>query len=211
MIQVPSDVVNLDDNCVVIQMRHHRRELIQRFMIQNFPDLTIAFSSEDIRRSPCKLKIETEKNKTTENLNIDFEKNSADVIRIDTKAVEKDEMMIETLSDFEFTVNQDNIEGSCRYITADRYEISLKVSKNSRPLVQENLPTGTVVIINQPLPDKETLKLKTILQLNRGDRILVGDVLKSLRDGQNKMDIKPAVSYETSGQNSFEKVFLSLQ
>lgn len=211
MIQVPSDVVNVDSNCLVIQMREHRRELIQRYVLSTFNDAEIAFSSEDVRREPCKLKVEKEKVKTVDDLNIDLGKSNNEVIKIDTAGNETETMQIQTLKEFELTVDQDQILGTCRYISPERYNIVIEVRKNLKPLVPVTLPPGSIVVMNQPPQDQETSSLKTEVQLTRGERLNIGEVVKKLKDQNRNVDIRPSASIETQNQNQTERVFLSLQ
>ena len=51
-IQVASDVVTLDENCLVIQMRPHRREFIQKYVLSSVNGGSVNFSSADMHFSP---------------------------------------------------------------------------------------------------------------------------------------------------------------
>lgn len=210
-IQVPSDVVTVDENCLVIQMRPHRRELIQRYMLSSIPGARVAFSSEDIQREPCKLKVEKIKTKKSESFDIGLNQQSGSISQTDTSANANETMDIQTLKDFELTVDQDQVKGTCRYINQNRYEIALEVRKNIKPVVPVALPPGTIVVMNQPPPDQETGVIQTQIQLSRGERIELGGVIKKANGKDRNVDIKPEFNIETSDQNSTEKVFLSLQ
>lgn len=210
MILVPSDIVNEDDNCLVIQMRPHRRELIQRYLLSSFTDARIAFSSEEARKEPCRLKVEKLKDRTTDDLNINIGTREGNVIKVDTKSLQSEVMQIETLKDFELSVDQDEIKGTCRYINPNKYEIALEVRRNPKPLLPP-LPPGSIVVINQLPPDQETSVLKTELQLSRGERISIGDVVKTLKDRNNSVSIRPEGNLDASSRQSSEKVFLELQ
>ncbi|MFP5386114.1 MAG: hypothetical protein ACLGHN_08555 [Bacteriovoracia bacterium] len=210
-IQLPSDVVTEDGNCLIIQMEPHRRELIQRYILSSVPGANIAFSSADIRREPCRLKVEKVKS-------LNSQKRSAGIIQYqvganqnDSKEAGKDTMQIETLGEFQFAVDQDEILGKCRYINPKRYEITLEVKKNLKPVTPVNLPPGTVVVVNQPPPDQQTMSLKTELQLNLGDRIEIGQLVRELKDKGHTITINPSATIETKDQSGSEKVFLSLQ
>jgi hypothetical protein len=87
----------------------------------------------------------------------------------------------------------------------------LEVKKNLKPTVPVNLPPGTIVVLKQPPPDQETMSLKTELQLNRGDRIEIGQLVRDLKDKGHTITINPSVTIETKDQVGSEKVFLSLQ
>ncbi|WP_408098931.1 hypothetical protein ACJVC5_08430 [Peredibacter sp. HCB2-198] len=205
-IQVPSDQLTMDGRCFTIQMSEHRHELVQRFIRSSFPNVSISFSSEDLRRDPCQLKVEKEKIKdqTSTELSLNGPQQTSHT------ATGSDVLKIQTLKEFNLTVDQDEIKGSCRFINQNRYEISLEVRRNPKPLVPTTLPPGTLVVVNNPPPDQETSTLTTTLQLNRGERIEIGSVVKNLRDKGHDVSIKPDLKFETSSQTSSEKVFLSV-
>lgn len=210
-ILVPSDVVTVDENCLVIQMRPHRRELIQKYVLSSIPGASVSFSSEDLRREPCKLKVEKIKKKTAVNTDVGLNNQIPSVSRTDSLSTENETMDIQTLKDFELSVDQSQIKGTCRYINQNRYEISLEVRKNPKPIVPVNLPPGTIVVLNQPPPDQQTSVLQTQIQLSRGERIDLGGVIKNTTGKGHNVDINPSLNIETSDQDSTEKVFLSLQ
>lgn len=210
-IQVPSDVVTSDDNCLVVQMRPHRRELIQRFILNGFPGTSVSFSSEDVQREPCKLKVEKVKVKTGDDFNAGINQQGIQLNKTDTTGNATETMQIQTIKNFELSVDQDEIRGTCRYINSNRYEISITVRKNPKPIVPVDLPPGTIVVLNQLPPNQETMVLQTQLQLSRGEKIDIGGVVKDLKYKNETVDIKPELKHETSGQTSSEKVWLSLQ
>ncbi len=210
-ILVPSDVVTVDENCLVIQMRPHRRELIQKYVLSSIPGASVSFSSEDLRREPCKLKVEKIKKKTADSTEVGLNNQTPSVSRTDSLSTENETMDIQTLKDFELSVDQSQIKGTCRYINQNRYEISLEVRKNPKPIVPVNLPPGTIVVLNQPPPDQQTSLLQTQIQLSRGERIDLGGVIKNTTGKRHDVDINPSLNIETSDQDSTEKVFLSLQ
>ena len=208
-IQVPSDTVTEDGNCLIIQMRQHRRELDQKYMLSAIPGSSVAFSSAEVKTEICRLKVEKEKNKTTDNtqLNID---GTPSAVTTSTTNVGTEVTQIETISNFELTLDQDQVKGVCRLVTPNRYEITLEVRKNLKPIVPVELPPGTIVVLNHPPVDQETSVLQTQVQLSRGERIEIGSIVKKAKNKDNKVDIKPVLNIETSGQYSSEKVFLSI-
>lgn len=199
-IQVSSDMVTVDDQCLIIQMRPHRREIIQRYLLSTFPGAYVAFSSENSRRDPCQLKVEKEKVKEADNLEIG-NRNNIVINKTNQNTLSSETMQIQTLKDFELTVDQDQIKGSCRYLNADRYEISIEVRRNPK------LP----LINTQPAEDQETMTLQTQLQLTRGERIELGSVVRNLRDKNHQVDITPNIEMNRSNQKVSESVFLSIQ
>lgn len=210
-IQVGSDVVTIDDNCLVIQMMPHRRELIQRYILSSVPGATLAFSSADVRRELCKLKVEKIKNENKSSLNGGINEVNASASQTDSTSEATEVMQIDTLNEFKLSYNQDEIVGNCRHITPDRYEIKIEVRKNPKPILPVNLPLGSVVVINQPPPDQKTMVLQTELQLTRGERIEVGDLIQKVNHKDRSISINPTLTVENQQQVASEKVFLSLQ
>lgn len=210
-IQVNSDVATIDDNCLVIQMRPHRRELIQRYILSAAPGATIVFSSAEVRRDPCKLKVEKIKNEKSDQLAVDVSNQFAEATKTEVKGSGSEVMQIDTLNEFRLSYNENEILGNCRYITSDRYEIKIEVRKNPKPVVPVNLPPGTIAVINTPPPDQKTMVLQTELQLTRGERIEVGDLIRKTNNKEQSVSINPSLTIENVEQNASEKVFLSLQ
>lgn len=209
-IKVSSDVVARDESCLVIQMYPHRRELIQRYILSVYPSAQIAFSSQEIKSDPCKLKIEKEKTEEANEKQVFLGENST--LGAQTKkSTGKETFFIQTLKEFELTVDQDQVKGECRSITPTRYEISLEVKKNPKPIYPESLPHNSVVILNAPPPDQKTSALKTTLQLNQGERIDIGSVLKKLKNDSHAVNAQPEGQVEAASQINAEKVFLSLE
>lgn len=208
-VQVPSDQLTMDGRCFTIQMSEHRHELVQRFIRSSFPHVAITFSSEDLRREPCKLKVEKEKSKQGDSFEVGINQGPA-INQTTSNGSGTDVMKIQTLKDFNLTVDQDEIRGNCRFINPNRYEIKLEVRKNPKPIVPTTLPPGTIVVLNETPPDQETSTLMTTIQLNRGERIEVGSTVKNLREKGHDVSIQPNLKIETSSQISAEKVFLSL-
>lgn len=210
-IQVNSDVTTIDDNCLVIQMRPHRRELIQRYILSAAPGATVVFSSAEVRRDPCKLKVEKVKSEKNDTLSVDVSKQSAGANKTEFTGTASEVMQIDTLNEFKLSYNEDEILGNCRYITPDRYEIKIEVRKNPKPILPVNLPPGTIAVINTPPPDQKTMVLQTELQLTRGERIEIGDLIRKTNNKEQSISINPTLTIENEQQHSSEKVFLSLQ
>jgi hypothetical protein len=211
VIQVSSDVVTSDENCLVVQMQPHRRELIQRYLLSSFRGTSVVYSSEDVRPEPCKLKVEKIKNKTTDGANIGLNPSGIKMNQTDSQISVTETMQIQTIKDFEFSFDHNEIKGTCRYLNSNRYEISLTVRKNPKPIIAANLPPGSIIVLNRPPQDQETMILQTQLQLSRGERIDIGGVVKNLENNNQNVDLRPELKIETMNNNSNETVFLSLQ
>jgi hypothetical protein len=211
-ILVPADKLQENANCFTVATPPHRRELIQGYIRRLEPAVQIAFSSVEIKRDPCEIKVEKQKTKRLQNTAV-----GVDVGMVPSASTEQviqdrnDVTKIQTLKDFELTVNQDIIKGECRVINANRYEINIEVIKEARPLIPP-VPAGTVVLVpDAQIPkDQETSRLQTTLQLNRGERIELGNVVGQLKNNGKKIDLDSGVGLELNQGTQSEKIFLSI-
>lgn len=199
-IEVGSDTVTVDENCLVLQMRPHRREIIQRYILSIFAGAQLTFSSESARRDPCRLKVEKMKTFHSKNVNGQINKTGLSLEEKSTHQNASEISQIQTLKEFELTVNQDQIKGTCRNITPDRYEITLEVRKNPKPILVETVRPQ----------DQETMVIQTQLQLTRGERIEVGSIIRKESDKNRQVKISPEGTIDSMNQQESEKVFLSL-
>jgi hypothetical protein len=208
-VQVPSDKVTKESQCLVIQMRPHRRELIQKYILTLYPETKIDFSSAEIKREPCKLKVQKTKAK---NISTDTgELGSIPVFQdTTTSQSQSEEMRIETLNDFALSVDQDEVRGQCKFIRPDLYSITIEVRRNPKPIVPVNLPPGSIVVLEKAPSDQETSFLKTQVQLSRGEKIELGGIIRDLKNKDQNIDIKHGLKIETTSKDSLEQVFLSL-
>lgn len=207
-ILVPSDKLETERNCLTIQMRPHRRELIQNYTSNLDPEMRVTFSSAEVKREACSLQVEKIRAAKKQNTNVQI---SQFPIGVESQENEtsKDVMQIQTLDKFSFTVGQDAIEGSCRFVNKDLYEIAITARRDPKPLVPPNLPPGTIVVVTTPPADEKTLNVSTTLQLPRGSRIEIGSIVKDLRKKEHDVSIKPEAQMGSGVQNQEEKVFLN--
>jgi hypothetical protein len=204
-ILVPSDQIESDKSCFTLQMRPHRRELLQNYVRSVESEVNITYSSAEIKREPCLIKVEKMRVKKNTNSNITISQTpDATAGQLDESA--KDIMEIQTLGPFSLVVSQDAIEGSCRFINKDVYELSI----NARRDLKHSVPASLVVIPTPP-PAERTLNVKTTIQLRRGDRTEIGSIIKELRKKNQITDVSPEVHSGMVEQTEDEKVFLSFQ
>ncbi len=214
-ILVPVDKVQENGNCFTVNTSSHRRELIQSFIRRYEPAVQISFSSAEIKRDPCRIKVEKIKNLNRESLGGGASINNGNVSinasEDQTTRTSTDVTNIQTLKEFELTVNQDVVKGECRVISPTRYEISLEVRKDAKPLLPPIPPATVVVVPNAQIPPtQETSRLQTTLQLNRGERMEIGSVVKNLKNDAKKIDVNSGAAIENSDGAQTEKVFLSI-
>jgi hypothetical protein len=211
-ILVPADKTQEERNCFTVSTPPHRRELIQNYVRRLDSTVQIGFSSADIRKEPCYIKVEKIKTKIKEATGGSVStalKPTAETNQITGEG--KDVSTIQTIKEFELTVNQDVIKGECRAINPTRYEISIEVRKDAKPLIP-SLPPGSIVVVpDAQIPkDQETSMLQTTLQLNIGQRLEIGSLVKNLKDEARKIDLNSGVAIENTDGTQHEKVFLSI-
>lgn len=210
-ILVPSDKLEESQSCLTISTAPHRRELIQNYVRKLDPTVKIGFSSVEIKREPCHIEVTKEKQKLRDekNASVSLQVISADAS--DSGHKEREVMTIQTLKDFELTVNFKTIKGECRVINPNRYEIKIMVKKEATPLTPP-VPPGTVIIVPQAQipPTQETSYLESTLQLNRGERIELGSVVSNMKQDDKKIDVSAEATLEISNNQSTEKTFLSI-
>lgn len=214
-ILVPIDQVQENNNCFTVNTAPHRRELIQSYVHKLEPSVQISYSSAAIRRDPCRIKVEKVRtlNQQTAGIDVAFENAGIDLNASSavTSGAGSDVTTIQTIRDFELTVNQDVVKGECRAINPNRYEISLEVRKDARPLVPP-VAAGTVLVVTEAqIPkDQETSRLQTSLQLNRGERMEIGSVVKNLKNGSGQVEIGQGAQAHNRQNTQSEKIFISL-
>jgi hypothetical protein len=215
-ILVPSDEIQRSERCATIKSSPHRRELIQGYLRKLEPEVQINFSSAEIKRDPCRLKVERIKNLKNETTAVDGNLQTTGVTVAASNQIRSQEstevMSIQTLQDFELNVQQNVIKGTCKALTPGRYEISLEVRKDA-PNLYPQLPPGTIINqANLPLPkNQETSKLMTTLQLSTGQKIEIGRLIKDLKEKNKEIDLPSGAEANQMRDESSEQVFISLE
>jgi hypothetical protein len=198
-ISVPSDRIEKTNNCLIITMRPHRRELIQKFLYSSFPDMRVDFSSASLDRKPCDLKLE--KLTTKESNSSEIKIPSDNVLEASTtSANQKETMQIKTQNEFEVVLDETKILGECKYITSSRYEIKLSVLREKKEFVSPtNIPK-----------DSSSLTLKTELQLTKGERIEIGQVLQQKETENKSINLPTDLGASQNSRSFSQKVYLSI-
>lgn len=207
-IAVPSDRIEKVDSCFVVTMRPHRRELIQNYLRAADSNVSISFSSSEIKTDPCHLKVEKIKTLNQQNSQGSISSSGIGLESGTSSATSKETLDIQTTKEFAIKVNQDAIKGECRVIGPTRYEITIQVRKDPKPALPVAAP-GTVIVIN-PSPDQKTLFLTTQIQLQRGERVELGGLLRDLMSKSHEINAAPKSSGESSDTKDQEKIFLSI-
>jgi hypothetical protein len=207
-IALPSDQVHKENHCIMVITQPHRRELIQNYLRSLDRTLKINFSSAESKREPCLIKIE--KIKVSQAAEQEAEISHLSSLKVkQVKGKASETFHIKTLRDFQLSVDQDSIQGACRFITPDRYEITLRVRKEPKALAPAT-SAGGLVIVTTPPPDQQAMNLETQLQLQRGNKIEIGSIVTKLKGDSQRIDATMRAEKKHEDDNASEKVFLSL-
>jgi hypothetical protein len=208
---VPSDKVQEEGTCFSISTAPHRRELIQNYVRNIEPSTIIRFSSAELKRDHCHIRVEKIKRGSTRSTDIALHQNSQ-IGALETSRESTEVTSVQTMKSFSLVVNQDTVQGECSAITPNRYEITLTVKKDPIPLLPP-VPAGTIVVVPQAEAYKvqPTMNLQTTVQLNRGEKIEVAKIVRDLHLNSKSGSLTPEVSAGQSWGEDTEKIFLSLE
>src|SRR5690606_25196020 len=114
-ILVPVDKVQEDGRCFTVATSAHRRELIQSYVRRLDPAVSISFSSAELRKEHCQIKVEKIKTLKSDitSAKVNLEPTVAASQQVANKT-STEISSISTLKDFELVVNQDSIKGECK-------------------------------------------------------------------------------------------------
>jgi hypothetical protein len=211
-ILVPVDKTQEDKNCFTVSTPQHRRELIQHYVKRLEPSVNVGFSSAEIRTEPCRIKVEKIRLNSKQGTNAGLSPEQAISLQADQSSESaRDVTKIQTLKEFELTVNQEVVKGECRVINSIRYEITLEIRRDPLPLAPPLSP-GMIIPISgtQKTKTQETSKLQTTIQLNAGETIEVGSVVKTLTDQVSKVDVNSGATIDQMNVKQNEKILLSI-
>ncbi len=206
-IKVPSDQDSLEGACLVVVMRPHRRELIQKYLLSLHPDLQIAFSSAEASRESCRLRIEKFRTKSSATVSGGLSPTGASLSTTQQLGSANEVLNFETLGAFEFSVNDYLAKGSCQYITPKHYRVVLELRKTPRPVIN----TGADQTNKELPPDQESSVIKTEIQLSEGQKVNVADLVKANKVNEATVDIKEGARINKEQGDNAESVFLMLQ
>ncbi len=210
-ILVPSDKIQFNERCATVLSASHRSDLIRNYIIRLDPAVQSGFSSTQIQRDQCKLKVEKIKNLSSLNTDVALT-NPGNITGTKSQGQSTETMTIQTLKDFELAFNTSIIKGECRVVTSTRYEVKLEVRKDAKSFLPPT-PPGTTVLLTNPTPPapQETMKLKTTLELSAGQRIELGSVIKNLKNDSSQVGFSNGVDMKQEDSSQEEKLFLSIE
>lgn len=205
------DKIEDKNECFSLFTSSTRRELIQKYLLQNYPNMKVSFSSEERSASEtCHIRVEKIKNSNTQRSTFSL-KNAPGVQNSTSQGKETSQIKVLSGAPFELRVDQQKIEGKCRYINANQFEITFSMKFIPRPLIPP-VPEGvTVVIQNPPQPETQTgTNLSTTIQLAKGQRVEMGSIVKDLNDKAQSASLAPEFKYEKTEGVQEEKIYLAL-
>lgn len=206
------DKIEDKNECFSLFTSNTRRELIQKYLLQNYPNMKVSFSSEERSAAEtCHIQVERIKNSNTERSSFSLKK-APGIEKTNSQGKETSQIKVLSGAPFELRVDQQKIEGECLYITPNRYEITFSMKFIPRPLLPP-VPEGvTVVIQNPPPPETQTgTNLSTSVQLLKGQRIEMASIVKDLNDKAQSASLVPEFRYEKSEGVQEEKIYLGLE
>lgn len=201
-----ADQIETRGSCFSLFTTNTRRELIQKYLLNSYPDMRIEFSSvERSAKEMCDLLVEKTKSENSSNYSLN---------RIGQELSSgKEVTQLKSMSGapFELRVDQQKIKGTCRYISPTRYEIEFTMEFIPRPIIPPT-PPGTIVLINNP-PAPQSQKgtnLSTTVQISQGERIEIGSIVKDLTDKGHAVSLIPSIEVKINEGRSLEKIYLML-
>ncbi len=206
-IKVLSDQDSLEGPCLIVVMRPHRRELIQKYLLSLYPELQITFSSAEVSREPCRLRVEKFRAKKSDTVSGGVSPSGASLSASEQMGTANEILNIETLGAFEFSFNDFLAKGSCQYITPKQYRIVLELRKSPRPMMN----TGIDQANKELPPDQESGVIKTELQLIPGQKVNVAHLVKGTSANKATLNIKEGSAIISEQGQQEETVFLMIQ
>ena len=209
-ILVPADKIQENGKCLTVTTAPHRRELLQNYARRVNSSVQISFSSANLKQESCKIKVEKIKAKnlksTSVGVNTEF---GAAAGSEESDQNIKGVSSILTLKNFELTVNEDTVKGTCHVLSPDRYSIELEVLKMAKPLLPPVPPNTVVIIPDAQIPKiQETSRLVTSLEIIRGQRVEIGSVVKELKENRKNVDISSGGNLVNVAGAASEKIYL---
>ena len=206
-LMLPADKIENKEICFSLFTTESRRELIQKYLFNSFPQMRIDYSSaENTKDETCELIVEKIKKSNGSDFGLTrFEQKNKDSREIS-------QLKVMSGAPFELSVNEQKLTGNCRYITPTRYEINFSMKFIPKPIIPA-VPEGAIVVINNPTPPEPQTgtNLTTIVQVNKGERIELGSIVRDLTDKGHAVSLVPFIDINRMEGQSSEQIFLMLK
>lgn len=208
VILVPADKLDKDGSCFTLQMKPHRRELLQNYIKNLDPAVKIDFSSEEMRKEHCHL--QTERTRISDSNQTQIGYNGQ--VQLENQTTHKEAVetsKIQTLGPFSLRLNRTLIEGDCRPLSSNRYRIKLKYLEEPikiNPTYYHSAGTPPPVeILNQ-----QTMHLETEVDLMKGQSLDLGGTFQDLKNKSYKVSAPDQIKLDELKSPVSEKVILRL-
>lgn len=209
-----SDRIESKNECFGLFTVEARRELIQRYLRQSYPSMAITYSStERSVEEMCNLKVEKIKNSNQTQTKARIQAlGEASIGQTISESKEVSQIKAMSGSPFTLEVETQKLSGTCRFINQSRYEIVFRMEFIPRPTTPP-APEGVIVIVQNPPPAEiqQGTSLSTTIQLNQGERIEIGSIVKDLTQKGHEASLIPKLSYEKTEGQSTEKIYLMIE
>lgn len=202
-IKAPVDTISREDNCVVVTTSERRREIIQKYLLKLYPNVNIAFSSEDSIKEECNLRVEKETKSTEDNTRLKVKK----TVNFGNTKITNSKKEISTIKvlsgkEFELSQNEETLFGKCRYQSQDRYEIEFSMLFIPRPVNPYDPST---------FKQKEGESVSTTVSLTRGQKMNIASIKTKLQDEASKKALQPAFGFSKSAGGKTTTVYLMME
>lgn len=209
-----SDKIAAEDECFSLFVDPNRRELIQKYIRNSYPQMSVGFSSvESTSQDMCGINVE--KIKTVSNTQTKARIEALSGASIGTNSstsTENSQIRVMSNAPFELFVDEERIQGKCKFVSPSRYEIEFAMIFVPRPVIP-TVPENTAVIIATPVqpPPTQGTSLTTVIQLNRGEKLEIGSIVKDLTNQASKADLLPSLSLGKNRETSQERIYLNIE
>lgn len=198
-----TDKIEQMDSCLLLSYNSKRKELIQRYIFTEFPEVSLSFSSNKENTNICNIKIEklSKLDENSENVQV-TPSTIPNASTNQSKRNEKEEAQIKTNGPFELKSKETIIQGQCRFINKDQYEINLTYKK------EKIIPSNSNPSLNHV---ENSIYVTTSLMLTKGQKINIASVQKSPHSSDQKIEFPQSIKVQSSQQILEEEIFLSIE
>ena len=199
------DTIDSQDECFMLTIAESRRELIMKYLRNSQPSMKLGSPVLQNRAvEMCSLKVEKVKTYNAVQTQAQAQINSIPTATIgNTSSKSTETSQIKTLANtpFDMQIDQNKIQGKCKFRSSTRYEIEFSMIFVPKPIIQG--------VVTPPEPQQGT-SLSTVVLLNQGEKLEIGGVVKDLTEKASKADLLPQFSYDETQGQSQEKIYLTI-
>jgi hypothetical protein len=194
-LKLPQDKFEVLESCLQVSISISRVELLQKYILSEFPSAQIKFSNSQLSTKECNLSIEKEIKSKSKSLSGEFPSLYPITANEGIKA-ENEVTNVRTLGPFEISHSFSQILGNCRLINKDEYDIQLSYSKKNN--------------IFMPSRSKE-LSFSTHIRLVRGQRIEILSLQQNPEKDQKNIILPKGLKAGYESEDKQTKIYLSIK